>query len=110
MIFFIREPTIDHMKSMTPPVFCEFIEDDLLYMSYKNMEWTLYGQIEQYNLPTSEVCIIGTDSVTILLKSNSETLCKVHQASSSIIKHHQASSSIIKRHQVSSSIINHHQA
>ena len=73
MIFFIREPTIDQMKSMTPPVFCEFIEEDFLYLSYKNMEWTLYGQIEQYNLPTSEVCIIGTDSVTILLKSNSES-------------------------------------
>ena len=98
------------MKSITPPDFCEIIEEDLLYLSYKNMEWTLHGHIEQYSLPTSEVCIIGTESVTILLKSNSKTLHKVHQASSSIIKHHQASSSIINCHQASSSVMKHHHA
>ena len=58
------------MKSMTPSYFCEIVNEDLLHLSYKNMEWTLYGDIEQYSLPTSEVCVIGSDSVTILLKSN----------------------------------------
>lgn len=56
------------MKRITPSTFCE-LDNDLLHLSYENMEWTLHGAVEQYSLTKSEVCVIGSNSVTILLKS-----------------------------------------
>ena len=67
---FIRLITKDEMKRLTRSEDCSEIKGDSLYLAWTMMNWTLVGEVREYNIEKTDLCSNTDNSVSVFFPSN----------------------------------------
>ena len=59
----------EDMQGLTDPSKCITPPDSLVYLGFDQIEWEIFGKVNQYNISTKEVCPMTDGSVKFFLPS-----------------------------------------
>ena len=77
-IYALRSITKDEMKRLTRSEDCSQLPLDSVYLPWTMMKWNFVGEIREYEIEKSELCLNTDNSVSVFFpsKEGSQKCCK----------------------------------